>query len=113
MLVEDVMKKIDYIDSKLKKSPLLGKEEFLYLEEIENELLLLRNKLRQPLKVAIIGEVKSGKSTLLNSFAGGKISPTDVTETTACIMKIAYSDKNKAIFYFKDGKDRCKYRRDI
>lgn len=104
MLVEDVMKKIDYIDNKLKKSPLFDKEEFSYLEEIQNELFILRNKLRQPLKVAIIGEVKSGKSTLLNSFAGGKISPTDVTETTACIMKIAYSDKNKAIFYFKDGR---------
>ena len=58
---------------------------------------------RQPLHAAILGEVKAGKSTLLNAFAGGDISPTNTTETTACILKITYGTDEEGCIYYKDG----------
>ncbi|RLQ94827.1 dynamin family protein [Falsibacillus albus] len=42
------------------------------------------------LKVVIMGEVKAGKSTLLNSFAGRNISPMDISEATGSIIEIKY-----------------------
>ena len=73
------------------------------LETIMTELDLLANKCFQPLKVVIMGEVKAGKSTLLNALAGGKVSPTDVTEATASIFEISYAREEHAAINFIDG----------
>ncbi|EPZ56428.1 50S ribosome-binding GTPase family protein [[Clostridium] sordellii ATCC 9714] len=45
----------------------------------------------QPLKIAIIGEVKSGKSTLVNSIIQNEVSEVDVLEATSSILNIKYS----------------------
>lgn len=71
--------------------------------EIKSSLDILSEKVNTPLRLAIIGEVKSGKSTLLNCFAGGEISPTNVSESTASIMKISYSSIESAAINFLDG----------
>ena len=42
----------------------------------------LDRRLREPLRLAIAGIVKAGKSTLLNAILGEQIAPTDAGECT-------------------------------
>ena len=41
------------------------------------------------LKIVVMGEVKSGKSTLVNAIVGAEVSPTDFLEATAAIIEIS------------------------
>jgi dynamin family protein len=45
----------------------------------------LRDRLDEPLRVAIAGRVKSGKSTLLNALVGERLAPTDAGECTRIV----------------------------
>lgn len=102
----DVTAYIDGLLARAERSPLFGDVAFPGLYPLYNDLQVLRAKLEQPLHAAVIGEVKAGKSTLINAFAGGEISPTNATETTACIMKISYSPEEKAVLHFSDGRSQ-------
>ncbi|WP_258195528.1 dynamin family protein [Rhodococcus sp. OK519] len=42
-------------------------------------------RLEEPLRVALAGSLKAGKSTLLNAFVGQDIAPTDATECTRVV----------------------------
>jgi predicted GTPase len=53
--------------------------------------------------VAIMGEFKRGKSTLLNSLLGVPVLPADATPTTAAISRITYGSKERAVLFFCDG----------
>ena len=44
-----------------------------------------RARLREPLRVAIAGKVKAGKSTLLNALVGDQLAPTDAGECTRIV----------------------------
>jgi len=48
-------------------------------------LVAQRNRLDEPLRVAIAGRVKSGKSTLLNALVGERLAPTDAGECTRIV----------------------------
>jgi hypothetical protein len=48
-------------------------------------LSALRDRLDEPLRVAIAGRVKSGKSTLLNALVGERLAPTDEGECTRIV----------------------------
>ncbi|NLH68587.1 MAG: GTP-binding protein, partial [Brooklawnia sp.] len=56
----------------------------LYQADAQASALLvdLENRLQEPLRVAIAGIVKAGKSTLLNALLGEQIAPTDAGECT-------------------------------
>lgn len=58
-------------------------------EGIDNIKSLENNK-NSPLKVVIVGEVKSGKSSLLNALMGCKVSEVDVLEATSNIIEVGY-----------------------
>jgi hypothetical protein len=45
----------------------------------------LRARLQGPLRVAIAGKVKAGKSTLLNALVGERVAPTDASECTRVV----------------------------
>jgi hypothetical protein len=44
-----------------------------------------RDRLAGPLRVALVGRVKAGKSTLLNALVGARIAPTDAGECTRIV----------------------------
>ena len=67
----DVTAYIDGLLARAERSPLFGDAAFPGLYPLYNDLQVLRAKLEQPLHAAVIGEVKAGKSTLINAFAGG------------------------------------------
>ena len=50
----------------------------------------LKKKCSKNLHVVLMGEVKSGKSTLLNALVGEVVSPVGITETTATIINVFY-----------------------
>ena len=51
----------------------------------EGELRELMARLGEPLRVAIAGRVKAGKSTLLNALVGQELAPTDAGESTRIV----------------------------
>ncbi|MCQ4121002.1 dynamin family protein [Rhodococcus tibetensis] len=53
--------------------------------EIRDQLTECARRLEQPLRVALAGSLKAGKSTLLNSLVGQDIAPTDATECTRVV----------------------------
>ncbi|MGL5316614.1 MAG: dynamin family protein [Peptostreptococcaceae bacterium] len=57
---------------------------------IENTKALELNK-DGALKIVLVGEVKSGKSSLLNAIIGKEISAVDVLEATSSIIEVVYS----------------------
>lgn len=72
------------------------------LNSIQKDFEILESKLDNPVKVVLMGEVKAGKSTLLNALAGAEISPTDVLEATAAIIEVYYSEKETGCIEFRN-----------
>lgn len=55
-------------------------------------------------RVAVVGEFKRGKSSLINALLGTDILPTDVVPMTAALTRIRYSTEKKILIDFKDGR---------
>jgi len=64
--------------------------------EHEHALAALRARLDEPLRVAIAGRVKSGKSTLLNALVGQPLAATDAAESTRVITWYRHGRTYKA-----------------
>jgi hypothetical protein len=52
---------------------------------VADQVTALRKRLDEPLRVAIAGKVKAGKSTLLNALVGEELAPTDAGECTRIV----------------------------
>src|ERR1700733_11444056 len=53
--------------------------------DVHNELLRIEGRLNQPMRIALAGTLKAGKSTLVNALVGEDIAPTDATEATRIV----------------------------
>jgi Dynamin family len=53
--------------------------------EHHRRLAAVRDRLDEPLRVAVAGRVKAGKSTLLNALVGERLAPTDAGECTRVV----------------------------
>src|SRR5262245_52397376 len=51
----------------------------------ETRLVAVRDRIDEPLRVAIAGRIKAGKSTLLNALVGDRLAPTDAGECTRIV----------------------------
>ncbi len=60
-------------------------------------------RLDEPLRVAIAGKVKAGKSTLLNALVGEEIAPTDAGECTRVITWYRYAGSPRITLQQKTG----------
>lgn len=58
--------------------------------QLAAELHALRDRLDGPLRLAIAGRVKAGKSTLLNALVGENLAPTDAGECTRIVTWYSY-----------------------
>ena len=54
-------------------------------------------------RVAVIGEFKRGKSSLVNAIIGAQVLPTDILPMTATVTRVTYGEKRKICVLFKDG----------
>ncbi|CAN5384513.1 dynamin-like GTPase family protein [soil metagenome] len=53
--------------------------------DVFNELERIGWRLNQPIRIALAGTLKAGKSTLVNALVGENIAPTDATEATRIV----------------------------
>lgn len=66
----------------------------------------VRSSLREPLRLAIAGRVKAGKSTLLNAMVGEPLAPTDAGECTRVVTWYRYGRTRSAWVEEIDGRRR-------
>ncbi len=65
---------------------------------------VLKRLTEDTFSIAIVGEFKRGKSTLINALLGKDVLPMDVLPTTATLNKITYSITPFVKIIYKDGK---------
>nr|WP_122013264.1 dynamin family protein [Maliibacterium massiliense] len=56
--------------------------------------------------VAVMGEFRRGKSSLINALLGLKVLPADVTPTTATINRITFGTEPEVVLHFKDARSQ-------
>ncbi len=67
------------------------------------DLITTRARLDEPLRVAIAGKVKAGKSTLLNALVGDQLAPTDTGECTKIVTWYQDGHTYQVMLYPRDG----------
>jgi len=70
---------------------------------LADSLQELRARLERPLRVAVVGIMKAGKSTFLNALMGADILYTGDLETTYTVCWFRYGEKPALTVYFRDG----------
>ncbi|MCG6137057.1 MAG: dynamin family protein [Nostoc sp. LLA-1] len=74
----------------------------------EQDIVYLNNvseNLRQGVfRLLVLGDMKRGKSTLLNAIIGEKILPTGVNPCTAVLTVVRYGENKQVIIHFNDDK---------
>ncbi len=68
------------------------------------ELESAARRLQQPLRIAVIGRVKAGKSTLVNALLGQRVAPTDVSECTRLVTWFHYGHPQRLEVHLRDGR---------
>jgi len=73
---------------------------------IEADLDAVEQRLGEPLRVAIAGRVKAGKSTLLNALIGEQLAPTDAGECTKIVTWYQHGPTYRVTLDLTDGTSR-------
>jgi hypothetical protein len=63
----------------------------------------VRRRLDGPLRVAIAGRLKAGKSTLVNALIGRRVAPTDVGECTRIVTQLRYGTSDRVDVVRRNG----------
>ena len=88
------------------KSITLFEEERKVLNKIDEIIRTNIENLQKPLKAVVLGEVKAGKSTLINSLIQKEIAYTNVVEATAAIIEVKYNKTENIFIQFKNDEKR-------
>jgi len=64
----------------------------------------IRHRIEEPLRVAIAGRVKAGKSTLLNALIGDRLAPTDAGECTKVVTWYRNGLTYRVLLHDVDGR---------
>nr|BFE72436.1 dynamin family protein [Actinoplanes digitatis] len=67
------------------------------------QALQVRDRLSEPLRVAIAGRLKAGKSTLVNALIGRRVAPTAVGECTRVVTRFRYGTADRVDVVRRDG----------
>ncbi|MCX4671955.1 dynamin family protein [Streptomyces sp. NBC_01381] len=63
-----------------------------------------RARLAQPMRVAVAGQIKRGKSTLVNALLGEEVSDTGQLELTFNVCEFHHAERRSLLVHFKDGR---------
>ena len=63
-----------------------------------------RQRLNQPIRIALAGTLKAGKSTLVNALVGEDIAPTDATEATRIVTWFRHGPTPKVTANHRGGR---------
>ena len=75
-------------------------------QQIAQTLTELRGRLDAPLRVAVVGEIKAGKSTFMNALMKANIVYTGTEETTYTVCWFRYGDTPSLKVCFRDGSEQ-------
>ncbi|MFE1959267.1 dynamin family protein [Streptomyces sp. NPDC059479] len=64
----------------------------------------IRERFRARLRVAVVGRVSAGKSTLVNALLGEERSPTGVTELTFNVTRLRHAERESLTVHYRDGR---------
>ncbi len=73
---------------------------------LSDSLREMRNRLETPLRVAVVGIMKAGKSTFMNALMGADILCTGDLETTYTVCWFRYGEKPGLTIRFRDGQEQ-------
>lgn len=102
----EVASSLGKIAETLKKSEAEAKQHSgeLSLEADIEDINIASQNLRQGVfRLLVLGDMKRGKSTLLNALIGENLLPSDVNPCTALLTVLRYGPLKKVTVYFKDG----------
>lgn len=71
--------------------------------DVRGDLDGIESRLREPLRVAVVGRVNAGKSTLVNALLGQRAAPTDVSECTRVVTWFRYGHPERVTARLKAG----------
>ena len=63
----------------------------------------LERRLREPVRVAVVGRVNAGKSTLVNALLAQRVAPTDISECTRLVTWFHYGHPQRIEIELIDG----------
>src|SRR6476659_6219149 len=72
--------------------------------DVHNELERIGYRLNQPIRIALAGTLKAGKSTLVNALVGEDIAPTDATEATRIVTWFRHGPTPKVTANHRGGR---------
>ena len=75
---------------------------FPELEEIREELSALKLRIQEPMRLAIVGMIKAGKSTMMNALLQDTVVSTGTTETTFNVNWFKFGESAKLLVHYKD-----------
>lgn len=78
---------------------LVRAEEQAVTDDVRAQLSEARQRLSGPLRLAIAGKVKAGKSTLLNALVGEELAPTDAGECTKIVTWYAEGHARQVVVH--------------
>ncbi len=74
------------------------------LEHFHHLLQRCQEQLHQPMRVAIVGLIKAGKSTMMNALLGEEVVATGNVEATFNVNFLRYGDRSSLLVHFKNGR---------
>lgn len=72
--------------------------------DVHAELERIERRLNEPMRIALAGTLKAGKSTLVNALVGEDIAPTDATEATRIVTRFRHGPSPKVTANHRDGR---------
>lgn len=78
----------------------LSSSESVTVPEQERDVSVKAIKNKAPFRVAVIGQIRTGKSTLINALLGEEVLPTAFLQCTEVITEVRYGEQNKAVLRF-------------
>lgn len=72
--------------------------------DVVHQLHRVAGQLNEPIRIALAGTLKSGKSTLVNALVGESIAPTDATEATRIVTWFRHGPTPKATANHRGGR---------
>jgi hypothetical protein len=76
------------------------------LPDTGDQVRRIGERLGEPLRVAIAGRLKAGKSTLVNALIGRRVAPTAVGECTRVVTRFRYGPADRVDVVGRDGARR-------